>query len=171
MLETLQRLAAKTLERKRRLGHYAVIWQDGKPVLTGESTDTTKDTAEQRRVMPSKRTSEAAFETAIESILLADGYTPVDSKAFDRERALFPNEALAFIRAAPSRARCGTSWRHCTASTLERGCWSRCSSSGWNSTRNCSPITWPSRSCRRWCRNGWEARSTIGCLRARRRVS
>ena len=36
MLETLQRLAAKTLERKRRLGHYAVIWQDGKPVLTGE---------------------------------------------------------------------------------------------------------------------------------------
>lgn len=49
--------------------------------------------------MPSKRTSEAAFETAIESILLADGYTRVDSKAFDRERALFPDEALAFIRA------------------------------------------------------------------------
>ena len=49
--------------------------------------------------MPSKRTSEAAFETAIESILLADGYTRVDSTAFDRERALFPDEALASIRA------------------------------------------------------------------------
>ena len=53
--------------------------------------------------MPSKRTSEAAFETAIESILLADGYTRVDSKAFDRERALFPDEALAFIRATQGK--------------------------------------------------------------------
>lgn len=43
MLETLQRLAAKTLERKRRLGHYAVIWQDGKPVLTGEDAPSTNE--------------------------------------------------------------------------------------------------------------------------------
>jgi hypothetical protein len=35
-LETLQRVAAETLDRKRRLGHYAVIWQDGKPVAIGE---------------------------------------------------------------------------------------------------------------------------------------
>lgn len=34
--------------------------------------------------MPSKRTSEAAFETAIESVLLANGYTRVAGKAFDR---------------------------------------------------------------------------------------
>ena len=46
-----------------------------------------------------KSTSLAAFETAIESVLLAGGYTRVESKAFDRERALFPDEALAFIRA------------------------------------------------------------------------
>ena len=35
-LETLQKVATETLERKRRLGHYAVIWQDGKPVAVGE---------------------------------------------------------------------------------------------------------------------------------------
>lgn len=34
-----------------------------------------------------KRVSEAAFETAIESVLLADGYARVDAKGFDRERA------------------------------------------------------------------------------------
>ncbi|MEK0086159.1 type I restriction endonuclease [Geminicoccaceae bacterium SYSU G07066] len=45
-----------------------------------------------------KRTSEAAFETAIEAILLADGYARIDAKGFDRERAIFPEEALAFIR-------------------------------------------------------------------------
>ena len=49
--------------------------------------------------MTSKRTSEAAFETAIESVLLAGGYARVAAQGFDRERALFPDEALAFIRA------------------------------------------------------------------------
>jgi type I restriction enzyme R subunit len=46
-----------------------------------------------------KMTSEAAFETAIEAVLLGDGYTRIDTKSFDRERAIFPDEALAFIRA------------------------------------------------------------------------
>jgi hypothetical protein len=35
-LEILQKVAAETLDRKRRLGHYAVIWQDGKSVAIGE---------------------------------------------------------------------------------------------------------------------------------------
>jgi hypothetical protein len=35
-LETLQKVAAETLDRKRRLGHYAVIWQDGRSVAIGE---------------------------------------------------------------------------------------------------------------------------------------
>jgi hypothetical protein len=30
-LETLRLAVAKTLEKKRRLGQYAVIWKDGKP--------------------------------------------------------------------------------------------------------------------------------------------
>lgn len=30
ILETLRTAVAKALERKRRLGQYAVIWQDGK---------------------------------------------------------------------------------------------------------------------------------------------
>ncbi len=50
-----------------------------------------------------KSTSEAAFETAIESVLLANGYTRVAGKDFDRERAIFPAEALAFIRATQGK--------------------------------------------------------------------
>lgn len=30
-LESLRRAVDKALERKRRLGQYAVIWQDGRP--------------------------------------------------------------------------------------------------------------------------------------------
>lgn len=48
--------------------------------------------------MSDKRVSETAFETVIEAQLLAAGYTAVEGQAFDRERAIFPEEALAFIR-------------------------------------------------------------------------
>lgn len=37
-LKSLQNAVTETLERKRRLGQYAVIWQNGKPVVTGEDT-------------------------------------------------------------------------------------------------------------------------------------
>lgn len=46
-----------------------------------------------------KPTSEAAFETAIESVLLSDGYQALPSSEFDAERAIFPQQALAFIQA------------------------------------------------------------------------
>ena len=36
VLEVLKQVAINTLERKRRLGHYAVVWRDGKPVAIGE---------------------------------------------------------------------------------------------------------------------------------------
>jgi type I restriction enzyme, R subunit len=49
--------------------------------------------------MSDQRVSETAFETVIEAQLLATGYTAVEGQAFDRERAIFPEEALAFIRA------------------------------------------------------------------------
>jgi type I restriction enzyme R subunit len=44
------------------------------------------------------RTNEAAFESVIELHLLASGYVPVDRDGFDRERAIFPETILAFIR-------------------------------------------------------------------------
>jgi type I restriction enzyme R subunit len=45
------------------------------------------------------QTNEAAFETVIETYLLAHGgYVPVDRAGFDRERAIFPQTVLAFIR-------------------------------------------------------------------------
>lgn len=50
-----------------------------------------------------KRTSEAAFETAIETVLLADGYSRVDAKGYDRERAIFTDAALDFIRATQGK--------------------------------------------------------------------
>src|SRR6266852_6211580 len=44
------------------------------------------------------RTNEAAFEAVIELHLLASGYVPVDRDGFDRERAIFPETILTFIR-------------------------------------------------------------------------
>ena len=44
-----------------------------------------------------KRTTEAAFETVIEAHLLENGYVRITGEAFDRERAIFPDEhAQAF---------------------------------------------------------------------------
>jgi len=45
-----------------------------------------------------KQVSDGAFEAAIEVVLLGEGYTRVEARGFDRERAIFPDEALAFIR-------------------------------------------------------------------------
>jgi hypothetical protein len=36
MLDSLRLAVDKALERKRKLGQYAVIWQDGAPLLIGE---------------------------------------------------------------------------------------------------------------------------------------
>ena len=44
VLAALQKAVSKTLERKRRLGHYAVLWKDGKVVLEGEDAPTVTDT-------------------------------------------------------------------------------------------------------------------------------
>jgi len=36
MLDALSRAVGDALEKKRRLGQYAVFWKDGKPVMVGE---------------------------------------------------------------------------------------------------------------------------------------
>jgi len=36
MLKALQDAVRKALEKKRRLGQYAVTWADGRPVIAGE---------------------------------------------------------------------------------------------------------------------------------------
>src|SRR3990172_1317937 len=43
-------------------------------------------------------TKEHAFETVIEKHFLAHGYVSVDGVGFDRERAIFPETVLSFIR-------------------------------------------------------------------------
>ena len=48
-------------------------------------------------------TSEAAFETVIETYLLQNGYVRIEREGFDRERAIFPDEVLAFIRETQSQ--------------------------------------------------------------------
>jgi hypothetical protein len=40
-LETMKQAVAKALDKKRRLGQYAVFWEDGKPVLIGEDAPQT----------------------------------------------------------------------------------------------------------------------------------
>ena len=50
-----------------------------------------------------KRTSEAAFETAIEDVLLAQGYEKHHPPSFDREQAIFPEVALDFIRTTQAK--------------------------------------------------------------------
>ena len=40
-LESLKSTARATLERKRRLGHYAVVWQDNRVVLHGDDAPKT----------------------------------------------------------------------------------------------------------------------------------
>ncbi len=45
-----------------------------------------------------KQTNEAAFESVIESHLLANGYTSIDKQTYDPQRAIFPEVVLAFIR-------------------------------------------------------------------------
>ena len=44
-----------------------------------------------------KTTGEAALKAVIEAHLLDNGYVPVAREGFDRDRAIFPEEALAFI--------------------------------------------------------------------------
>jgi len=48
ILKALQEAVSKNLEKKRRLGQYAVIWQDGRPVLVGDDApilETTQSTS------------------------------------------------------------------------------------------------------------------------------
>jgi len=37
MLDALRAAVAETLERKRRLGQYAVVWRNGQPEFIGET--------------------------------------------------------------------------------------------------------------------------------------
>src|SRR5690349_21746027 len=48
--------------------------------------------------MPHASTTECAFETVIESHLLSHDYLAVHREGFDRDRAIFPDVALSFIR-------------------------------------------------------------------------
>ncbi|HMB16663.1 MAG TPA: hypothetical protein VKN62_10140 [Pelovirga sp.] len=38
LLNTLQKAVADALEKKRRLGQYAVVWRDGKPTILGKES-------------------------------------------------------------------------------------------------------------------------------------
>jgi hypothetical protein len=43
ILKALQDAVTKNLEKKRRLGHYIVTWQDGRPVLVGDDAPKPED--------------------------------------------------------------------------------------------------------------------------------
>lgn len=43
ILDALQKAVTQALERKRRLGQYAVVCRDGKPVMIGEDAPKTSE--------------------------------------------------------------------------------------------------------------------------------
>lgn len=43
VLESLKKAVSEALEKKRRLGHYAVIWNGKKPVQSGDDAPAPKD--------------------------------------------------------------------------------------------------------------------------------
>ncbi len=43
ILDNLKKTVAETLERKRKLGQYAVIWDGQKPVQSGADVPTSQD--------------------------------------------------------------------------------------------------------------------------------
>lgn len=43
ILDALKQIAVNTLDRKQRLGHYAVIWCDGKSICVGEDAPSNTD--------------------------------------------------------------------------------------------------------------------------------
>ena len=43
ILETLKKAVTETLEKKRKLGHYAVIWDGKKPVVQGDDAPVIED--------------------------------------------------------------------------------------------------------------------------------
>lgn len=47
------------------------------------------------------QTKEWAFERCLEGVLRCSGYVPHAPQDFDRDRAIFPATAAAFIRATP----------------------------------------------------------------------
>lgn len=64
--------------------------------------------------LPPARHSEAAFETVLEAHLLDHGYTQIVS-GYDRERAIFPDLAIQFIRATQPKG-----WAKLEALFVER---------------------------------------------------
>lgn len=44
-LDALRQAVGKALERKRRLGQYAVTWQNGRPVVKGDDAPLGRDGA------------------------------------------------------------------------------------------------------------------------------
>ncbi len=45
LLDCLTQAVAEALERKRRLGQYAVVWREGRPVFVGEDSPISKPAA------------------------------------------------------------------------------------------------------------------------------
>ena len=43
ILETLKKAVTETLEKKRKLGHYTVIWDGKKPVVQGDDAPVIED--------------------------------------------------------------------------------------------------------------------------------
>lgn len=55
ILDTLQQAVTKALEKKRRLSQYAVIWQNGKPMVSSEDAPESSENHSRSRINWVKR--------------------------------------------------------------------------------------------------------------------
>lgn len=53
-LKILREAVAKTLDRKRRLEHDYVVWQDGKPVMIGEDAPNNPNNESMKKESPTE---------------------------------------------------------------------------------------------------------------------
>lgn len=53
--------------------------------------------------MSNTQTKEIAFEKSIEDVLLKTGYQALSSQSFDKERAIFPEQIIAFIKTTQAK--------------------------------------------------------------------
>ena len=66
-LAALQRAVTRALERKRRLGQYAVFWEDGQVIFDGPDAPVSQDGAVRRGAVGSEGAAEQEYGARLKS--------------------------------------------------------------------------------------------------------
>ena len=97
------RAAERTFEQERRAAHYRGMERRHRSRASGVLRGRDPLAAKEAGAMLNTR-GELAFESVLADALLAGGYEAVSPELFDRDRAIFPNIAIEFIRGTQAAA-------------------------------------------------------------------